>query len=108
MEVTPESQVEEINTALPETGNRTGVMVQLGIGSIQNFELLKLLGWQHTYPVLVERGFSITLELSQNPVEHLASVGNRMLIFALRGMKKLWVTHIVILSILRRFRFSNG
>lgn len=87
MEVTHESQVEEIDQALHETGNPTGVMLQLGTRNIQNFELLKLLGKQHTYPVLVKRGFGITLEESLNAAEYLASEGNRMLIFALRGMK---------------------
>lgn len=87
MEVTHESQVEEIDDALRETGNPTGVMLQLGTRNIQNFELLKLLGRQHTYPVLVKRGFGITLEESLNAAEYLASEGNRMLIFALRGMK---------------------
>ena len=87
MEVTHESQVNEINEALHQTGSPTGVMLQLGTRNIQNFELLKLLGRQHTYPVLVKRGFGITLEESLNAVEYLASEGNRMLIFALRGMK---------------------
>ena len=87
MEVTHESQVEEINEALHATGNPTGVMLQLGTRNIQNFELLKLLGRQRTYPVLVKRGFGITLEESLNAAEYLASEGNRMLIFALRGMK---------------------
>ena len=87
MEVTHESQVEEIDQALHKTGSPTGVMLQLGTRNIQNFELLKLLGRQHTYPVLVKRGFGITLEESLNAAEYLASEGNRMLIFALRGMK---------------------
>ena len=87
MEVTHESQVDEINAALHETGNPTGIMLQLGTRNIQNFELLKLLGRQRTFPVLVKRGFGITLEESLNAVEYLASEGNRMLIFALRGMK---------------------
>lgn len=87
MEVTHESQVDEIREALHETGNPTGVMLQLGTRNIQNFELLKILGRQRQFPVLVKRGFGITLEESLNAAEYLASEGNRQVVFALRGMK---------------------
>ena len=87
MEVTHESHVDEIVEALTETGNPTGIMLQLGTRNIQNFELLKLLGRQREFPVLVKRGFGITLEESLNAAEYLASEGNRKLVFGLRGMK---------------------
>jgi len=87
MEVTQESQVDEIRETLHQTGNPTGVMLQLGTRNIQNFELLKILGRQQEFPVLVNRGFGITLEESLNATEYLASEGNHRLIFALRGMK---------------------
>ncbi len=87
MEVTHESHVDEIREALHETGNPTGVMLQLGTRNIQNFELLKILGRQSDFPVLVKRGFGITLEESLNEAEYLASEGNRRVVFALRGMK---------------------
>ena len=38
-------------------------------------------------PVLLKRGFGITLEESLNAAEYLASEGNRNVIFCLRGMK---------------------
>jgi len=87
MEVTHESHVEEIHNALEQTGNPTGVMLQIGTRNTQNFELLKSVGRQQTYPVLLKRGFGITLEESLNAAEYLASEGNRKVIFCLRGMK---------------------
>lgn len=87
MEVTHEAHIHEINEALEKTGNPTGVMLQIGTRNIQNFELLKVAGRQHDYPVLLKRGFGITLEESINAAEYLASEGNRRVIFGLRGMK---------------------
>jgi len=87
MEITHESHIEEINDALEQTGNPTGVMLQIGTRNTQNFELLKVAGRQTTHPVLIKRGFGITLNESLNAAEYLASEGNRNVIFALRGMK---------------------
>lgn len=87
MEVTHESHVEEINEALHQTGQPTGVLLQIGTRNTQNFELLKAVGKQTTYPVLLKRGFGITLEESLNAAEYLASAGNANVIFCLRGMK---------------------
>jgi len=87
MEVTHESHVAEIEAALELTGNPTGVMVQIGTRNTQNFELLKAVGRQHRFPVLLKRGFGITLEESLNAAEYLASEGNRKVVFGLRGMK---------------------
>ncbi len=87
MEVTHESHVHEIAEALEKTGQPTGVMLQIGTRNTQNFELLKIVGRQQTYPVLLKRGFGITLEESLNAAEYLASEGNRKVIFGLRGMK---------------------
>ena len=87
MEVTHESHVDEIHEALHATGNPTGVMLQIGTRNTQNFELLKIVGRQQTYPVLFKRGFGITLDESLNAAEYLASEGNRNVVFALRGMK---------------------
>lgn len=87
MEVTHESHVEEIDQALEQSGRPTGVMLQIGTRNTQNFELLKIVGRQNTYPVLLKRGFGITLEESLNAAEYLASEGNRKVIFCLRGMK---------------------
>jgi 3-deoxy-7-phosphoheptulonate synthase len=87
MEVTHESHIDEIHDALEQTGNPTGVMVQIGTRNTQNFELLKSVGRQNEYPVLIKRGFGITLEESLNAAEYLASEGNRKIVFGLRGMK---------------------
>ena len=87
MEVTHEAHVEEITEALEQTGNPTGVMLQIGTRNTQNFELLKYVGRQQRFPVLLKRGFGITLEESLNAAEYLASEGNRMVVFGLRGMK---------------------
>jgi 3-deoxy-7-phosphoheptulonate synthase len=87
MEVTHETHVDEINEALEKTGHPTGVMLQIGTRNTQNFELLKAVGRQRVHPVLLKRGFGITLEESLNAAEYLASEGNRKVIFGLRGMK---------------------
>jgi 3-deoxy-7-phosphoheptulonate synthase len=87
MEVTHESHVEEIRAALELTGSPAGVMLQIGTRNTQNFELLKLVGRQQEFPVLLKRGFGITLDESLNAAEYLASEGNRKVVFGLRGMK---------------------
>ena len=87
MEITHDSQIEEIDTALEQAGRPTGVMLQIGTRNSQNFELLKAVGRQQTYPVLVKRGFGITLNDSLNAAEYLASEGNANVIFCLRGMR---------------------
>lgn len=87
MEITHESHIEEIRGALKATGNPTGVMLQIGTRNTQNFELLKSAGRQHEFPVLLKRGFGITLDESLNAAEYLASEGNRNVVFGLRGMK---------------------
>jgi 3-deoxy-7-phosphoheptulonate synthase len=87
MEITHERHIGEIEAALSATGNPTGVMLQIGTRNTQNFELLKAVGRQKEFPVLLKRGFGITLEESLNAAEYLASEGNRRIVFALRGMK---------------------
>jgi 3-deoxy-7-phosphoheptulonate synthase len=87
MEVTHESHVDEINEALDRTGSPTGVMLQIGTRNTQNFELLKSVGRQQAFPVLIKRGFGITLDESLNAAEYLASEGNQKVVFCLRGMK---------------------
>ncbi len=87
MEITHESHIDEINEALEKTGQPTGVMLQIGTRNTQNFELLKCVGRQKVFPVLLKRGFGITLEESLNAAEYLASEGNSKVVFGLRGMK---------------------
>jgi len=87
MEVTHESHIDEILDALRDSGNATGVMIQIGTRNAQNFELLKHVGQQTELPVLFKRGMGITLEESLNACEYVASGGNRRIVFCLRGMK---------------------
>lgn len=87
MEITHESHLGEIRAALKEAGDPTGVMLQIGTRNAQNFELLKIVGRQREFPVLLKRGFGITLDESLNAAEYLASEGNRNVVFGLRGMK---------------------
>jgi 3-deoxy-7-phosphoheptulonate synthase len=77
MEVTHESHLDEINEALHQTGNPTGVIFQIGTRNTQNFELLKAIGRQSEHPALLKRGFGITLAESLNAAEYLDSVGSR-------------------------------
>lgn len=87
MEVTHEAHVAEIARALTQAGDPTGVMLQVGTRNTQNFELLKAIGRQQEYPVLLKRGFGITLEESLNAAEYLASEGNHRVVLCLRGVK---------------------
>jgi len=87
MEITHESHIEEIRRALRETGDPTGVMLQIGTRNAQNFELLKVVGQQTDMPVLFKRGMGVTLEESLNACEYIASGGNRRIVFGLRGVK---------------------
>lgn len=87
MEITHDDHIKEINLALESSGNPTGVMLQIGTRNTQNFELLKSAGRQRNFPILVKRGFGVTLEESLNAAEYLASEGNRNVVFCLRGMK---------------------
>ena len=64
MEVTHESHVDEIRSALLHAGSPTGVMLQIGTRNTQNFELLKIIGRQQEFPVLLKRSFGITLSES--------------------------------------------
>jgi 3-deoxy-7-phosphoheptulonate synthase len=87
MEITHESHIAEIQEALHLTGHPTGVMLQVGTRNTQNFELLKKIGRQQEFPVLLKRGFGITLDESLHAAEYLASEGNHRIIFGLRGIK---------------------
>ncbi len=87
MEVTREAHVDEIQEALHRTGKPTGVMLQIGTRNTQNFELLKAVGRQHEHPILLKRGFGITLDESLMAAEYCASEGNSKIMFGLRGMK---------------------
>ena len=87
MEVTSEAHVDEINAALALTGQATGVMLQIGTRNTQNFELLKTVGRQSEFPILLKRGFGITLDESLMAAEYCASEGNTKIVFGLRGMK---------------------
>lgn len=87
MEVTREAHIDEISEALRGTGNATGAMLQIGTRNTQNFELLKAVGRQKEFPVLLKRGFGITLDESLMAAEYCASEGNTRIIFGLRGMK---------------------
>jgi 3-deoxy-7-phosphoheptulonate synthase len=87
MEVTHESHVDEVAEGLRQTGDPTGVMLQIGTRNVQNFELLKAVGRQSRFPVLFKRGFGITLNESLNAAEYLASEGKGEIVFCLRGLK---------------------
>ena len=87
MEATDARHIDEIQEALAEAGEPTGVLLQIGTRNAQNFELLKAAGRQQRFPVLYKRGMGITLEESLNACEYVASEGNPRIIFCLRGVK---------------------
>jgi len=87
MEVTRDEHLDEIRTALRDAGDPAGVMLQIGTRNTQNFELLKTVGSQRDFPILIKRGFGITLHESLLAAEYVAAAGNRDIVFCLRGMK---------------------
>ena len=87
MEVTRDEHLDEIRAALAQSGDPTGVMLQIGTRNTQNFELLKTVGSQRDFPILLKRGFGITLHESLLAAEYIAASGNRDVVFCLRGMK---------------------
>ncbi len=87
IEVTHETHIDEISQVLKQTGDPTGVMLQIGTRNTQNFELLKAVGRQQRFPVLFKRGFGVSLNESLNAAEYLASEGNANVVFCLRGIK---------------------
>jgi 3-deoxy-7-phosphoheptulonate synthase len=87
MEVTRDEHVDEIRAALAATGDACGVMLQIGTRNTQNFELLKTVGSQRDFPIMLKRGFGITLHESLLAAEYVAASGNRDIVFCLRGMK---------------------
>jgi 3-deoxy-7-phosphoheptulonate synthase len=87
MEVTRDEHLDEIRAALAATGDPCGVMLQIGTRNTQNFELLKAVGSQRDFPILLKRGFGITLHESLLAAEYVANSGNRDIVFCLRGMK---------------------
>jgi 3-deoxy-7-phosphoheptulonate synthase len=87
MEVTRDEHLDEIRAALGEAGDPCGVMLQIGTRNTQNFELLKAVGSQRDFPILLKRGFGITLHESLLAAEYVAASGNRDVVFCLRGMK---------------------
>src|SRR5260221_13016066 len=87
MEVTRDEHLDEIRAALRESGAPAGVMLQIGTRNTQNFELLKTVGSQRDFPILLKRGFGITLHESLLAAEHVASAGTRDIGFFLRGVK---------------------
>ena len=80
-------KVVAMERALDGAGRPTGVMLQIGTRNTQNFELLKIVGRQREFPVLLKRGFGITLSESLHAAEYLASEGNTKIVFGLRGVK---------------------
>jgi 3-deoxy-7-phosphoheptulonate synthase len=90
MEVTHERHIEEIQQDLTAAGNPTGVMLQIGTRNAQNFELLRAVGSQATFPILFKRGYGITLDESLHAAEYLAQANNHNIIFCLRGVKTIF------------------
>lgn len=87
MEVLAPHHIDEIYEALEQTGNPCGVILQIGTRNAQNFELLKAVGKQNTFPVLYKRGYGLSLEESLNAAEYIAFEGNTKIIFCLRGVR---------------------
>lgn len=90
MEITHERHINEIQESLEKLNHPCGVMLQVGTRNAQNFELLRAIGSQKTYPILFKRGFGITLNESLNATEYLAHSGNQQVVFCLRGVKSLF------------------
>ena len=64
MEVTHEQQIAEIRSALRAAGDPTGVMLQIGTRNAQNFELLKVVGQQTEFPMILLTTFAVGLSVA--------------------------------------------
>ena len=62
-------------------------MLQVGTRNTQNFELLKAIGRQSTYPVLLKRGLSATIQEWVMAAEYLMNEGNENIILCERGIR---------------------
>jgi 3-deoxy-7-phosphoheptulonate synthase len=89
MEVMAPEHIEAIHKALEASGQPTGVMLQIGTRNCQNVSLLHAVGTQQDYPVLLKRGFGVSLHESLFAAEHIAAAGNCNMIFCLRGVKSI-------------------
>jgi 3-deoxy-7-phosphoheptulonate synthase len=115
MEVTHESHIEILHRQLEKQGNPTSVILQIGTRNAQNFELLKAVGRQQHFPILLKRGFGISIEESLCAGEYVAKAGNNQIIFCLRGVKSLFapphrnfVDFSLVSAILRQTRMPVG
>jgi 3-deoxy-7-phosphoheptulonate synthase len=90
MEITHESQLDEIRDALRVSGQPTGVMVQIGTRNAQNFDLHEAVGRAHK-PVILKRGFGNEAKEWFFAAEYIANQGNLDIVLCERGMKTLYV-----------------
>ncbi len=86
MEVTHESHLEEIQHALEESGQATGVMLQIGTRNAQNFILLEEVG-KMGKPVLLKRGLASQIEDWLLAAEYILATGNQNVILCERGIR---------------------
>jgi 3-deoxy-7-phosphoheptulonate synthase len=87
MEITHEQHIDEISESLDKLNNPTGVFLQIGTRNAQNFELLKSVGQQKQFPVLVKRGYGISLAESLAALSYVLHEGNNRVLYCLRGLK---------------------
>ena len=87
MEVTHERHVDDIAAALDAARAPTSVLLQIGTRNAQNFELLKAVGRQKRFPVMLKRGMGISLAESVLAAEYVAAEGNDRVVFCFRGVR---------------------
>jgi 3-deoxy-7-phosphoheptulonate synthase len=87
IEVTHERQVDDITRAIDAVGAPVSALLQVGTRNAQNFELLKALGAQKRFPLLLKRGMGISLPESLLAAEYAAAAGNSRIAFCLRGVR---------------------
>lgn len=87
IEVLHERHLDDIKEALRVTSSSASVLLQIGTRNTQNFELLRAVGRQQEFPVLLKRGMGITLDESLLAAEHIAYAGNTRVVFCLRGVR---------------------
>ncbi|MEJ1958561.1 MAG: 3-deoxy-7-phosphoheptulonate synthase [Nitrosomonadales bacterium] len=87
MEITHESHLNEIREALHQTWQPDRRDAANRYPQHPKFRITENRRTANRMPVLLKRGFGITLDESLNAAEYLASEGNRNVVFGLRGMK---------------------
>ena len=88
--INAEQQIDAIDAAIAKYKPDTKIMLQIGTINAQNFPLLRHIGLQNKYPVIIKRSLGVSLDDALQTAEYVAASGNTRVIFCLRGVKSIY------------------